>query len=30
MEFDADNSGSVSKNEIMKMFKACQMEIDEE
>ena len=30
MEFDADNSGSVSKSEIMKMFKACQMEIDEE
>lgn len=29
MEFDADNSGSVSKNEIMKMFKACEMEIDE-
>ena len=30
MEFDADNSGSVSKSEIMKMFKACEMEIDEE
>lgn len=28
MEFDADNSGSVSKNEIIKMFKACEMEID--
>lgn len=25
MEFDADNSGSVSKSEIMKMFKACEM-----
>ena len=30
MEFDADNSGSVSKSEIMKMFKACEMQIDEE
>ena len=30
MEFDADNSGSVSKSEIIKMFKACEMDIDEE
>ena len=30
MEFDADNSGSVSKGEMVKMFKACEMEIDEE
>ena len=30
MEFDADNSGSVSKSEIMKMFKACQMDLEEE
>lgn len=28
MEFDVDNSGSVSKSEIIKMFKACEMEID--
>lgn len=30
MQFDADNSGSVSKNQIVKMFKACEMEIDED
>jgi len=30
MEFDADNSGSVSKSEIVKMFKACDLDIDEE
>lgn len=28
MEFDVDNSGSVSKNEIVKVLKACDMEID--
>lgn len=29
MEFDVDNSGSVSKKEIIKVLKACEMEIDE-
>ena len=30
MEFDVDNSGSVSKKELVKVFKACEMDIDDE
>ena len=30
LEYDADNSGSISKGQIIKMFKSCELEIDEE
>lgn len=30
LQYDADNSGSVSMNEIIKMFNACELEIDQE
>lgn len=28
-EFDMDNSGGVSKDEIIKVLKACEIDIDE-
>ncbi len=29
MEFDLDSSGGVSKNEIIKVLKACEIDMDE-
>lgn len=29
MQFDLDNSGGVSKHEIIKVMKACEIEMDE-